>query len=208
MNGIRYFLTILLCCLSALVISEESEPLVVLVQQGKVGAGGSMQQYLINSGESFFVSVSGAQPPAGVQPPSPQDLRAAQLAKEINAKLVQLQNKTREYDTELYTVHRAPIELERQDLQRQLMALQNEQEKMDAQKTIREVEQKKIGAYQAKLAPTAVSGITVRATLMENDQVELQFNSHEAQSTSKTALDAWIQIPGVTPETWLKVKRK
>lgn len=207
----RLFIVLLLG-ISTVAMCQESdlmEPLVITVQQGKLGAGGSSQAYPVTSGESFFIPIAGVtQPPAGVKPPNPEDLRSAQLAEQINNKVTQLQDKKREYDTELYIVHKAPLELERQDLERQLHLLEQEQEKLDAQKTITRVQQKRVGALQANQAPASVSGISVKAVLLDNNEVQLQFSSQQAQNVTKTILGSWTQIPGVQPETWVKVNRR
>lgn len=209
MKQITYFLSIIfLNCLSILAICQEGESIVVSVRQGKLGAGGTTQEYRVKNGESFFIAVGevNTRPPAPVQPPNAEDLRSAQLAEEINNKVTQLQNKQREYDTELYIVQKPPIELERQDLERQLHLLEQEQEKLDAQKTMTKVQQKRIGALQAQQQPNNVPGVTVNATLAENNAVQLQFTLPQGQSSAQTTLGVWTQIPGVLPDTWVKVQ--
>jgi hypothetical protein len=212
MNKLTYFLTVILCSVLSIaaVVVEGGDPLVVSVRQGKLGAGGTTQEYRVMSGESFFIAVGeiNTRPPAPVQPPNAQDLRSAQLAEQINNKVTQLQNKQREYDTELYIVQRPPIELERQAIERDLHLLEQEQEKLDAQKTLTAVQQKRIGALQAQQEPNNVPGVTVKATLMENNSVQLQFTLPKGQSSAQTSLGVWTQIPGVLPDTWVRVKLK
>lgn len=196
-----------LLCIATAVTCEEGESLKVLVQQGKLGAGGSAQEYQIKNGETFFIPVAGsvAQPPSPVQPPTAQDVRAEQLARAIKEKTTELQKKKYELDTELYLVHRAPLEIERQDLDRQLFLLEQEQGKFNAQKTITDTQQKRIGAMQAAQAPSTVTGVNIRPVLLENNEVQLQVNVDQTQTSIKTTLDTWAQIPGVQPETWVKV---
>lgn len=215
MNKInRVCILLLFNCIALPTFGEDTEvvlePLMITVQQGQLGAGGTSQAYPVTSGEAFFIPIGamGVRPPAGVQPPNAEDLRSAQLAEQINFKITQLQNKKREYDTELYIVHKAPIELERQELEKQLFLLEQQQEQLDSEKTLTAVQQKRIGSLEAKQAPTTVSGVTVKAVLLDNNEVQLQFSSPQAQSVAKTTLGNWTQIPGVQPETWVKVNRR
>ena len=207
MKKIARFFGLGLLCIATVATCEDGESLNVSVQQGKLGAGGSAQEYRVMNGETFFIPVgdAGVQPPGPVQPPTAQDLRAEQLAKQIQAKITQLQKKKNELDNELYIVHRAPLELDRQELERQLTLLEQEQEQFDAQKTINETQQKRIGVAQASAAPRSVQGVTVKPILLENNEVQLQVNSNQNQMSIKTTLGTWAQIPGVQPETWVRV---
>lgn len=207
MNKTAKCLGISLLILSTVSVAEDNESLRISVQQGQLGAGGVAQEYQVMNGESFFISVSGSasQPPASVQPPTVQDIRAEQLAQQIQEKVTQLQKKTYDLNSELYIVQRAPLELERQELERQLITLQQQQTQFDAQKTMNAIQQKRIGAIQATAAPTVASGVTVKPVLMDNQEVQLQVSGGDNQATLKTKLGTWTQLPGVQPETWVQV---
>jgi hypothetical protein len=206
---LSFIWVILLSCLFTTVYSEDTESLVVTVQQGKLGAGGTAQLYQVSSGESIFISVGGnAQPPKSVQPPTVHQLRGEALSKAVQSKVTELQKKQYEYNSELYIVQKAPIELERQDLARQLHDLQNEQTKYNAQTNIIDTEKQKIGAQIAQQAPSVAAGVQVKPVLLEHNQLELQISGDQSQIIIKTALGAWEQIPGVAPETWVKVDLK
>ncbi len=199
-----------LLSLSNMAYSEETESMMVTVQQGKLGSGGAAQVYQVSTGESIFIPVagSGLQPPKPVQAPTVHQLRGEALSKAVQAKVTELQKKQDEYNNELYIVQKAPIELERQDLARQLHDLQNEQIKYNAQTNIIDTEKQKIAAQLAQQAPNVASGVHIKPILLENNELELQISSDQSQASIKTALGAWSQIPGVDPETWVKVDLK
>lgn len=201
---------ILLSFLRPIACSEETESMLVTVQQGKMGAGGNAQIFEVGSGESIFIPVasSGLQPPKPVQPPTVHELRGEALSKAVQAKVTELQKKQQEYNDELYIVQKAPIELERQDIARQLHDLQNEQTKYNAQTNIINTEKQKIAAQVAQQAPAVAVGVHIKPVLLENNELELQISSDQSQTSIKTSLGAWSQIPGVDPETWVKVDLK
>ncbi len=170
--------------------------------------GGAPQQYNVANGESFFIPTSQAanQPPVPKQPDA-LDQKTGQLSKAIAAKVIEIQNKQKDIDGEVYITTKPTLIIEKQNLEQQLSDLQVELDRLNSEKTIRELKEKKQEADQAAQKPNVVSGIQVTPTLQEG-KVQFAIKSQNIQSTVSVPMGTWVPIAGIQPEIWIKVEAK
>jgi len=184
---------------------ETQQPLIIQVQI----KGAATQQYSITSGQSFFIPTSpgAATEPEKPKPPDALDERRGELAKKIQSKVAEVQQKQKELDNEIYPIYQPPLQIEKQYLEEQLKALRDEQSKLDSEKELRDLKEKGQEAAKAQQPPNKVSGIQVTPTV-QDDKVILNIKSGEIQNSITTPMGKWVPLSGVQPEIWIKVDTK
>lgn len=194
-----------------IVIAPQS--LILSVQFGKPGEGGSIQEYRLKSGETAFIQTSGvegsAKKPLNPQEKFEQDAYRVQIGNistDISQKVQQIQAKQREVDTEVYFVQRAPLENEKRLLQDQLEALENTRTQIEAARTAREAF--KPTPPPARM-PVVTRGINVKP-IIEEGRVLIEIRTQDQmQNTVETALGRWVPIFSSTSadgsEIWARI---
>lgn len=164
--------------------------------------GGNLQQYQINNGESVFVEIE--QPPAQFAKAQEKqaltyDAQLGQISDQIAQKVSAIQAKEQEYANEIYPSQKAPIELERQDLEKELRVLEQNRTQLEASHQGQQSQQKIESATQPPPKPLVAGGLKVQVSIKDD---KLNFvvtpsglKGPNAQQTSyQSAYGSWVQV--------------
>lgn len=185
--------------------SAATQKIVVTVQI----KGAAPHEYHIANGESFFVSTS-SNPQDALPKAKPLDVldqQRARLAKDVQAKVSESQDKQKQIDNEIYPAYRPPLVIEKQRLDQQLVELQAEQAKLDSEKTIRELQEKKKEYAISTIPASKVMGVNIKASL-NGDKADVNVKAGDSENTISVLLGKWTQVVGMQPEVWVKVDQE
>lgn len=193
------------------VSAQGGQPTITLfVHQGAAigGFGNNTQSFQIQSGETIFVQSN--QPIAPYQIPASElndqedaayTAKSGKISDLISHKIDQIQKTQRAMQTEIYPVYQRQTENDLQLLREniasrnagQLRDMELERNKIDSQKTAKDAIQK-LNTYPVPPQPVRVSGIHIKATLNDNNQVDLQVQSGSTQAVMSIPLNTWTQV--------------
>lgn len=203
------------------VISEEKAPVEIImsVLKGNPSKGsGDLQQYKMNTGESIFVEV--AQPPEQIEEAKKKEnlvyeAKVGQVSSQISQKVSAIQDKEQEYASEIYPASRPPIELERQDLEKELRILDNQRTQIEAEQRAKEAQKKIQDANRPPPQPILRAGLKVQAIIDNNDKLSFVVvpsglkGANAQKATLQTTFGSWVKILDAKDEAsqiWVKAE--
>lgn len=187
---------------------EAPQPLILSIQYGK---GGIVQEYTVQSGQAVFVPIGTPANPSQVM--NVQDEKntqayqqqLSQISEHIASKINAIQRKQSEIDSEVYTVYRTPLGIEKQALQQDLTNLELRRDQLNSQIAARQGDKPVV---KPQAPATSMSGLTVVASVKDGKTV-LQVSLGKVQTTIKGPPDQWLQIfaaeKGKGQDIWAKV---
>jgi len=191
--------------------TQAPQPILLSIQYGQ---GGAVQDYPINSGEAVFVQSSPASNPSmRVNPQEVKETDAYKdqvgiLSQQVAQNISKIRHKQHEVETEVYTVYKTPLVIEKTNLENDLQVLEKRREQLTSQRTAKE----SLKPTQAPVPPPKVAtGLTVKAIISGTKAtLIIQTQGQGAtQTTIQAALGTWVQIfsaeNGPSQDIWAKV---
>lgn len=192
-------------------LSQEAIPILLSIQYGQSGA---VQDYPINNGDAVFIQAGQASNPTlNVNPQEAKETDAYKeqvgtLSAQVSQNISKIRQKQHEVETEVYTVYKTPLVIEKTNLENDLQVLEKRREQLTSQRTAKEALKPTIPPVPP---PKVATGFTVKTTI-NGARVSLTIQAQgpgATQTTIQAALGTWVQIfsaeKGPGQDIWAKV---
>lgn len=183
--------------------------------------GGEITKYNLKSGEITFVQV----PSTDIVKNQLQQINNrynsqystedSQLDRQIALKIAAIQNKQKEYYEEIYPAYRPPLELQKQQLEKELSELELQRNQIQSSERAKNNMQRNETTSVPPPPTRVASGYSIQSEITQDDQLIFTITSQglqdkATQKTIQAPQGQWVQLmgqgQGSESELWIKAQ--